>query len=167
MGLAYTIDTPIKVARFGISSVISIIEDNLVEKMRSHYYPMIQEPYHPITNKEDDYRARRITDYLNLVNRIVNNQVEKLRQASFETDPEINKYFQMLPDDSDLKHIYKEMITQNDPQDKEQLENWLKHEIEPGSIDVNIMTKLDKNNMNKQGNIIEDGFLKDSFKHGV
>ena len=31
MGLAYTIDSPIKVARFGISSVISIVEDRLVE----------------------------------------------------------------------------------------------------------------------------------------
>ncbi len=157
MGLAYTIDTPIKVARFGISSVISIIEDNLVEKMRSHYYPMIHEAYHPISNKEVDYRARRITDYLNLVNRIVQDQVEKMRNSSFETDPEINKYFQMLPDDSDLKHIYKEMTALGDPQDKEQLETWLKHEIEPGSIDVNIMTKLDKNNTDKQGNIIEDG----------
>lgn len=27
MGIAFTIDTPIKVARFGISSVISIVED--------------------------------------------------------------------------------------------------------------------------------------------
>jgi len=156
MGLAYTIDTPIKVARFGISSVISIIEDNLVEKMRSHYYPMINETYRPISKKEVDYRAQRITDYLNLINRIVNDQVEKLRNESFETDAEINKYFQMLPDDSDLKHIYKEMIALSDPQDKEQLETWLKHEIEPGSIDVNIMTKLDKNNPDDQGNIAED-----------
>ncbi len=156
MGLAYTIDTPIKVARFGIASVISIIEDNLVEKMRSHYYPMINESYHPISKKEVDYRAKRITDYLNLVNRIVNDQVEKLRNESFETDAEINKYFQMLPDDSELKHIYKEMIALDNPQDKEQLENWLKHEIEAGSIDVNIMTKLDKNNPDEQGKIAED-----------
>ena len=35
MGLAYTIDTPIKVARFGISSVISIVEDRLVEMMEA------------------------------------------------------------------------------------------------------------------------------------
>jgi len=156
MGLAYTIDTPIKVARFGISSVISIIEDNLVEKMRSHYYQAIHEPYHPISNKEHDYRAKRITDYLNLVNRIVKDQVEKMRKASFETDGEINKYFQMLPDDSELKHIYKEMIALDNPQDKEQLENWLKHEIEAGSIDVNIMTKLDKNNPDEHGAVAED-----------
>lgn len=37
MGLGYTIDTPAKVARYGISSVISIIEDNLVEEIRKRY----------------------------------------------------------------------------------------------------------------------------------
>jgi len=52
MGLAYTIDTPIKVARFGINSVISIIQDNLVEKMRSYYYPQIGEAYHAISAAE-------------------------------------------------------------------------------------------------------------------
>ena len=79
MGLAYTIDTPIKVARFGISSVISIVEDRLVEMMRSYYYPIINQEYKPITTHEVDYRAKRITDYLNLVNTIVQAQVEKLR----------------------------------------------------------------------------------------
>jgi len=32
MGLAYTIDSPIRVAHFGISSVISIMDDELIEK---------------------------------------------------------------------------------------------------------------------------------------
>ena len=82
MGLAYTVDSPVKVARFGIASTISIIEDRLIEMMRSYYYPKSGEPYIPITTKEDDYRARRITDYLNLVNRIVNGQVEKLKAAA-------------------------------------------------------------------------------------
>ena len=30
MGLAFTIDTPVKVARYGISSVISIVDDILL-----------------------------------------------------------------------------------------------------------------------------------------
>ena len=157
MGLAYTIDTPIKVARFGINSVISIIQDNLVEKMRSHYYAQMGEPYHPITTKEADYRAKRITDYLNLTDRMVKQQVEKLRNEAFETGSEINKYFDMLPDDSDLKDIYRKIPSLDNPDDREQLENWLREQITPGSIDVNIMTKLDRNNSDKQGNIIEDG----------
>ena len=96
MGLAYTIDTPVKVARFGINSVISIIEDNLVEKMRMHYYAQLGRPYHPITSKETDYRARRITDYLNLINGIVQGQAEELRNSSFNPGSEICKYFEML-----------------------------------------------------------------------
>jgi hypothetical protein len=157
MGLAYTIDSPIKVARFGIHSVISIIEDNLVEKMRAHYYQQLGESYHPITRNEPDYRARRITDYLNLVNRIVSDQVGKLKSESFETGSEICKYFEMFPEKSDLKSIYHQMVSLSDPEDRRQLENWLREQIVPGSIDVNIMTKLDKNNTDKAGNIIEDG----------
>lgn len=157
MGLAYTIDTPVKVARFGINSVISIIEDNLVEKMRSYHYEQLGEPYHPITSKETDYRARRITDYLNLINRIVKKQAEELRNLPFSPGSEICKYFEMLPEESDLKHIYTQMIELRNPEDKAQLENWLRVNVIPGSIDVNIMTKLDKNNTDKQGNIIEDG----------
>jgi len=157
MGLAYTIDSPIKVARFGVSSVISIIEDNLVEKMREHYYPSIGKPYIPITPNEEDYRAKRITDYLNLVNLIVKQQFEELKAAPFEAGSDLNKYFEMLPDNNDLKRIFNLMADLNDPEDILQLEHWLKTQIQPGSIDVNIMTKLDKNNHDKQGNVIEDG----------
>ena len=56
MGLAYTVDTPIKVARYGINSVISIIEDKLIELMRKHYYEKYEIPYVPISASEEDYR---------------------------------------------------------------------------------------------------------------
>ena len=35
MGLAFTIDSPIKIAKYGISSVISIVDDILIEKMKA------------------------------------------------------------------------------------------------------------------------------------
>jgi phosphate uptake regulator len=103
MGLAYTIDSPIKVAKFGISSVISIVEDRLIEMMRSHYYPMIDKVYTAISTHEEDYRAKRIADYLNLVNAIVQSQIEKVRTAAFEVGSDIVQYFEMLPNDSTLK----------------------------------------------------------------
>ena len=37
MGLAFTIDSPIRVAHYGISSVISIMDDDLIEKMNVFY----------------------------------------------------------------------------------------------------------------------------------
>ena len=157
MGLAYTIDSPIKVARFGISSVISIVEDNLIEMMRRHYYPTIDQTYFPIDTNEEDYRAKRITDYLNLVNTIVQNQVEKLKQSAFETGAEIVQYFEMLPDDSTLKKLYLQMMSINNASEKEKLAAYLRSQIVPGSIDVNIMTKTDRNNINKEGEVIEDG----------
>lgn len=156
MGLAYTIDTPIKVAQFGISSVISIVEDRLIEMMRSHYYPTIGQEYHPISTHEEDYRARRITDYLNLVNSIVQKQVEKLRETAFEAGSEIVKYFDMLPDDNALKRLYGQMIHLNDQPEKEKMETYLRAQIRPGSIDVNIMTKIDRDNYNKCSEILKD-----------
>lgn len=157
MGLAYTIDSPIKVARFGISSVMSIVEDRLVEMMRAHYYPTINKEYKPIDTHEEDYRAKRIKDYLNLVNEIVQAQVEKLRNAAFEAGSEIVKYFEMLPDDSSLKQFYQTMMQTDEEKEKAKLEAYLRSQIKPGSIDVNIMTKLDKNNYNKAGEVITDG----------
>ena len=157
MGLAYTIDTPIKVARFGISSAISIVEDRLVEMMRKHYYPVINQEYHPIRTHEKDYRAKRITDYLNLVNTIVQVQIEKLRKTAFEAGSEITKYFEMLPDDSLLKQLYRKMIKTGDQPEKSKIESYLRTQIIPGSIDVNIMTKIDRENYNQFGELLEDG----------
>jgi len=157
MGLAYTIDSPIKVARFGINSVISIIEDNLVEKMRSYYYPINGEEYYPISTKVEDYRAKRVTDYLNLVNRIVHKQLEKLKGLPFEEGSEISKYFELLPEHSELKRDYDLMINLDEGEKKQLQENKLRKSIKAGNIDVNIMTKLDKVNTDKEGNVIEDG----------
>ena len=140
MGLAYTIDSPVKVARYGISSVISIVEDRLVEMMRSYYYPQTGRTYLPITTDQPDYRARRITDYLNLVNTIVREQVEKIKIAAFEKGSEIVTYFEMLPEQSVLKQLYRQMTQTEDEAEKRRLEAYLRNQIKPGSIDVNIMT---------------------------
>ena len=157
MGLAYTVDSPIKVARFGISSVISIVEDRLIEMMRRHYYQTANLPYTAISVHDEDYRAKRIADYLNLVNTIVQQQVEKLKTAAFEKGSEIIKYFEMLPEDSKLKQMYRQMMKMNDHAEKKHLENYLRSQIVPGTIDVNIMTKVDRETFNKEGVLIEDG----------
>lgn len=152
MGLAFTVDSPVKVARFGIASTISIIEDKLVEIMRSHYYKERKEKYVPITPKENDYRAKRITDYLNLVNRIVREQVDKLKQSAFESGSEICKYFDMLPTRSELRQVYARMLNA-DPSTRAQLEGYLRNSIVAGAIDVNIMTKVDKDNPSPDGDV--------------
>lgn len=157
MGLAYTIDSPVKVAKFGIASVISIVEDRLVEMMRRHYYPSINKTYEPIETSEPDYRARRITDYLNLVDTIVQQQVEKLKQLAFETGSDIVKYFEMLPSGSELKQQYLDMLGTADAAARERKAEKLRSQIKPGSIDVNIMTKTDRENYDAAAAPIADG----------
>jgi hypothetical protein len=151
MGLAFTIDSPIKVARFGIPSVVSITEDKLVESMRRHYYTVIGEKFKPISAKDPDSRAKRVTDYLNLLNRIVNDQVEKLKNSAFKTGSDLAKYFEMLPSESKLKQLYTRMCETKSEAEKESLKIFLRSQIKPGSIDVNIMTKLDKNSYDEEG----------------
>lgn len=157
MGLSYTIDTPVKVARFGISSVISIIEDRLIEMMRRHYYTSRNEAFHPIDTHETDYRAKRITDYLNLVNRMVNEQLQQLKRMEFRPGTALVQYFEMLPPHHPLKQLYKKMTATADTAEKETLAARLRTGIQAGSIDVNIMTKVDKNNYDRNGALIEDG----------
>lgn len=154
MGLGYTIDTPLKVARFGISSVVSIIEDQLVELMRKHYCEMEQEPYTAIPKSDLDHRARRISAYLNLMNKMVAKQMEDLRKQPFEPGSDIVRYFEMLPTDAPLRLKYFEMEKESSGDRKEKLQAELRESIVAGSIDVNIMTKCDRINYNKEGEML-------------
>lgn len=157
MGLAYTIDSPIKVAQFGISSVVSIVQDNLIEKMRKHYYEVLGETYEQISSHVPDFRAKRISDYLNLLNRIVQKQMSDLRAGSFGKAGALEKYFEMLTEQHPLKRTYRIMVGMQDRMERERLEAKLKSALKPGSIDVNIMTKLDRPSRNKAGEEIQDG----------
>jgi hypothetical protein len=51
MKLAYTIDSLIRVAQYGISSVISIIDDEFLEKMNGFYSKKFNLLYQEITKK--------------------------------------------------------------------------------------------------------------------
>ena len=131
MGLAFTIDSPVKVARFGISSVVSIIEDRLIESMRRHYYETYGLKYKPIPTRDVDHRAKRVADYLNLLHRIVNEQIEKLKASAFEQGSELVKYFEMLPPESKLGKLYRRMTETDDIQERHSLEIFLKSQVRP------------------------------------
>jgi len=143
MGTGFTIDTPIRVAKYGISSVMSIGDDILIEKMRRRYCQASGRPFQPIGLKEEDARARRITAYLDLVLELVMEQVAVVRAAPFEAGSDITKYFEMLPEGA-AKHDYRKMLVTSDPQVRAGLQSSLRRAVVPGDIDVNIMTKLDR-----------------------
>src|SRR5690625_1581634 len=133
MGIAFTIDSPIKVAPFGINSTLSIIEDNIIESMRRYYYKEINEPYVPIVRKDLDSRSRRITDYLNLVQKIVNNRFDQVKNAAFEAGSDLVKYFEMLPDASSLKQKYNHLLQIDQPSKKQELQQELRQQMKAGA----------------------------------
>jgi hypothetical protein len=146
LGIGFSIDAPLKVARYGISSVLSLMDDTLLESLRKYYLERDGLQYTAITDKEHDARARRITAYLDMVHRMVGEQVEALRASDFTPDSEIGKYFDLLPDASSLKHVYKRMLASTEADERVRLQRYLRDQVRPGSIDVNIMTKVDKSN---------------------
>ena len=144
MGIGFTIDTPVRVAHLGLSSVMSIGHDILIEKMRKHYCNLHNFPYEPITPDIEDYSAKRITAYLNLINIIVKDNFNKMIAEGYHKDSDVEKYIEMLPDYSVLKMNFIKFMETNPAE--EDLKVWLKNNLIIGSIDVNIMTKVDKAN---------------------
>ncbi len=143
MGTGFTIDTPLKVARYGIASVMSIVDDVLVEQMRRFHSESAGEPYEPIEAREEDSRARRITAYLDLVDRLVARQSAELQASDFDDEKsEINRYFRLLPE-GELRARWDQMRQTGDPAERKRLQEELRPLAVPGSIDVNIMTKVD------------------------
>lgn len=151
MGTGFSIDTPIKVAPYGISSVISLVDDELIEEMRKYYLGLQNAKYSAITKNDEDFRARRITAYLDLVDQIVKEKFDLVKGSAFEPNTEITKYFELLPDDSPLKVLYQLMLQETNPQQKEKLQHYLRSQMRPGDINVNIMTKLDRTNYGPNG----------------
>ncbi|MGQ1909257.1 hypothetical protein ACT3CE_05665 [Marinifilum sp. RC60d5] len=147
MGTGFTVDTPVKVAHLGISSVVSIVDDLLVEKMREVYCSKLSLPFKPITEKTKDFRAERITSYLNLLDKVVTEKFENLKESIQDKSKELEEYLDMLPDLSEVKQEFKAKFADN-PYLKEAKE-WLSNHLPLGDIDVNIMTKLDKSNFYK------------------
>ncbi len=144
MGIGFSIDTPLKVSQYGIDSVISLVDDILIEKMRKMYCHKYEIPYNEITEKAEDFRAKRITSYLNLINNLAQKKFEELKSATVEKGNEIKEYFNLLPDSSALKREFRSLTTKYIHLDE--IRGWLKDNLSMGHIDVNIMTKINKEN---------------------
>ena len=145
MGLAYTIDTPIRVAAFGISSAISIVDDDLIEKMSAFYSKKFALPHIEISTKTFDHRAQRITAYLNMVDTIVKQKFEAFKIELSENKQALEDYIGMLPNKSEIRKGLLALKEQGHLI-KENIKDFLEKKLTPGAIDVNIMTKIDKEN---------------------
>ena len=158
MGLSFTVDTPLKVAKYGITSVVSIIEDNLIEKMRMHYCLKNGIEYVPIDLDAPDHRAKRIEAYLNIVDELTKKEFDEMLLKDISGNAEIKKYVEMLPEDSELRILYNEIIKENDLINNIKLQTKFISLLNMGGIDVNIMTKCDNPSYDKEGNRMPDEF---------
>ena len=148
MGTAFTADSPLKVAHYGINTVIALADDVLLERLRKYYSDLNDIYYDEIKNNTVDYRADRITAYLDVVNKIVSDKFDEFTTSTKDKFEEVKKYFAMLPDSSDVKREFNKLIENSFR--FEDLSVWLKDNLSMGSIDVNIMTKVDKKNYFKK-----------------
>ncbi len=144
LGVGYSIDTPIQVAPYGISSVISLVDDTTIEKMREFYSQKFDIPFKTISKEIEDFRAKRITSYLNLVDEIVKRKFAELKSSAVHAGEEIEKYIHMLPDSSTIKEKFNLAKMSRDAAGE--FSKWVNEKLHVGAIDVNIMTKLDKVN---------------------
>ena len=151
MGTGHSIDTPIRVAHLGINSVISVVDDMLCEKIRKHYSSLYKLPYKNIPKSAPDGRAERISAYLNLVADIVHQKFDELKKMPLLEDSEKDRYFSILPDNNPLRRSYEAIASLRDPDVRHRMIADLTEMMTPGSIDVNIMAKVDALKMDSDG----------------
>lgn len=158
MGTGHSIDSPIRVAHLGISSVMSIVDDILIEKIGKYYANKYSIPFEEISKKDLYARSKRITAYLNIVDKIVAHKLSEIKLLPFCEQNEKTKYFELLPDESPLKIKYNYFLTLPNETEKEKLGKTLTDLMKAGSIDVNIMSKVDRTNYAKDGTMLSDEF---------
>lgn len=157
LGLAFSVDTPLKVAQYGISSVMSIVDDELVERLRAYYSKQHNLPYQEIEKYSPDARANRISAYLNMVKYLVDQQIRHIKRANWLEDEHAIQYFRLLPE-GELKQLFNTWLALNPSKEKDSLTEIIKEQIVPGDIDVNIMSKVDKINHAKNGEMLPEQF---------
>ncbi|WP_028297669.1 hypothetical protein [Olivibacter sitiensis] len=150
LGLAFSIDTPLAVAKYGITSVISIVDDELIERMRAYHCKKNDLLYQPILATDYDSRAARITAYLNLLQDLIDRQVENMKAAHFGDGGDLDRYFELLPNNHVLKEKYHRLRCTVSIDDRHALERELKGQMAVGEIQANIMAKVDKVNENAE-----------------
>lgn len=143
MGIGFTIDSPLRVAHLGINSVVSIVDDLLLEKVRRHYCRKLNLPYKSIPRTAEDGRARRITAYLDMMQQQVEENFAELMARPLFQDSEKDRYFSLLPPESPLLEQYKELYFMSDDITRAAKAGELEKQMRPGEIQVNIMSKVD------------------------
>ncbi|WP_111944961.1 hypothetical protein, partial [Chryseobacterium balustinum] len=101
--------------------------------------------YFGISSKTEDCRAKRIKDYLDMMDDIVTEKFESFKDEISKNTDALKNFMTMLPNTSELKTGLQNILNQGDSIALN-IKNFVEKNLSPGSIDVNIMTKVDKDN---------------------
>jgi hypothetical protein len=130
----------------------------LFEKIRKYYSEKHGLPYVKLTMNEQDGRAKRITAYLETVRKIVRIKMEAIREQPFFEVNDKSKYFDLLPEESPLRKGHNKLLKMKAGVERDSLAEDLTRRMQAGSIDVNIMVKLDCINFDRRGLPLGDEF---------
>jgi len=144
MGTCFTTDSPLRVAHLGIDSAISLVDDKLIERIGLDYAQKFGLPYEKIPASKEHARETRIQLYLNLVHALVQKKFTRIQHEPFSENSEKDLYFKLLPTDDPLRLRYKKMLKLPQSEARISEEKFLTESMRIGSIDVNIMVKLDR-----------------------
>ncbi len=142
MGTGYTNTTPLEVAPFGVTSVMSLVDDTLLEQERKVLSQKFGVEYTPIGPKEDDFRCRRVLAYLNVISDEVDRRFAELKASPFQPGSPITRYFELLPE-CESKSLWRELASLTEPTARAAREALLRERLVMGQPEANIMTKLD------------------------
>lgn len=137
MGICYTADTPIRVAHLGITSVISLVDDGLLEEYRMAYAERLGLDL----GSPQATRIGRIRSYLDFVADEVERKFTHLCACRFDGGSDKDLYFLMLPLDSRLRVEYDGIFAKTGLA-RIAAEAALTEKMEPGEIQANIMVGL-------------------------
>lgn len=137
MGICYTADTPVRVAHLGITSVISLVDDGLLEEYRMAYAERLGLDL----GSPQTARIGRIRSYLDFVADEVERKFNRLCAGRFDGGSDKDLYFLMLPLDSPLRVEYDGVFAKTGLA-RLAAEAALTEKMEPGEIQANIMVGL-------------------------
>jgi hypothetical protein len=98
---------------------------------------------------------------------------EEVKNSIYAKGSELEKYLEMLPDFAEIKRKFNQFM---DAGQLEEFRNWASENLTAGSIDGNIMTKLDKDNFHGREQLPIEyndahaalrGFAKSKLKSGI
>lgn len=144
MGTCFTSDSPIRVAHLGIDSAISLVDDRLLEQMGIFYAQSNGILYEKISAGTPHARELRIQNYLNLVHEIVQRNFARALAEPFDGRSDKCRYFRLLPTDDPLRVRFLKLLDMPAGTARDDEERSLTAAMRCGSIDANIMVKLDR-----------------------